>query len=295
MAATGARRVWFAFFTVIAAWGTSYLFIRLAISSFTPFGLVSTRFGVAAVLCAVVARVRGERLPPLGQASRFAAVGMLMMSGSNGLTAFAQKTVASGITGVVHALGSVWLAALGALGLWGPRTPGRAWWGVAGGVLGVGLLLWPEPGHARADPLGVLALLCATLVFAFASLLQRRAQAEGATGLFAQLSVQMFAGSATSAALAVLTGVGFVHGPLTPTSLGAVGFLTFVSSIAGFAGYAVVLREWPAARAGSFAVLNPLVSVLLGVLVLDEPLTVRMVLGMAVTLLSVGWVQRAVR
>jgi len=68
-----------------------------------------------------------------------------------------------------------------------------------------------------------------------------------------------------AATLAVLTATGFAHAPIT-----------LVSSIAGFAGYAVVLREWPAERAGSFAVLNTVVPAVLGELLLDESLTSRM-------------------
>jgi drug/metabolite transporter (DMT)-like permease len=79
---------------------------------------------------------------------------------------------------------------------------------------------------------------------------------------------------------------------LSATSFGAMSFLVCVSSVAGFVAYAVVLRDWPAARAGSFGVVNPLVSVLLGVVVLHEALTPRMVGGMIVTLASVTWVQR---
>src|SRR4051812_48412741 len=121
-------RTWLAFFTVIAAWGSSYLFIRLAVASFTPVGLVMTRFGLAAVLCALIAVARGERFPTGMVALRYVAVGMMMMTGSNALTAWAQRSVSSGLTGVMHSLGSVWLAALGSVGAFGkdvPRTPRR--------------------------------------------------------------------------------------------------------------------------------------------------------------------------
>jgi len=292
------RRTWFAFFTVIAAWGSSYLFIRLAVASFTPTGLVFTRFGIASLVCVGIAVARGERFPRGPIAFRFGAVGILMMTGSNALTAFAQHTVASGITGVVHSLGSVWLAALGSLGAFGsdvPRTPTRAWWGVVVGVVGVAMLLWPDATHARSEAVGILALLLATTLFAGASVLQRRTQAlrarEGHTaGLFSQLAVQMGAASVAAGLLSMHFGV--LHAPLTATSLSAITVLTLFASVAGFAAFATVLQNWPPARAGSFGVVNPVVSVFLGVLVLQEPVTGRMVLGAAVTLAAVAWVQR---
>ncbi len=286
-------RTWLAFLTVIASWGSSYLFIRLAVASFTPVGLVMTRFGLAAVICALIAVARNERFPTGMVALRYAAVGMMMMTGSNALTAWAQRYVSSGITGVMHSLGSVWLAALGSLGAFGPevaRTPRRAWWGVVGGVVGVALLLWPTEGQVRADPLGIGALLLSTFIFGGATVLQRRTQAIDQSGLFAQLSVQMAGGAALAGLLVLHFGV--LHAPITPTSGAAITVLTLFPSVAGFAAFAVVIKEWPPARAGSFGVVNPVVAVMLGVLVLDEPLTLQMVMGALVTLGAVAWVQR---
>lgn len=284
-------RTWLAFFTVIGAWGSSYLFIRLAVTSFTPVGLVATRFGIAAVLCAIIARLRGETFPRGVVALRFAAVGLLMMSGSNALTAWAQQTVSSGIAGVVHSMSSIWLAGLASLGAFGPsvKTPARTWVGVFFGVVGVAVMLWPRDGQARAETMGVLALLTATLIFAGASVLQRRTQALHQSGLFGQLAVQMAGGASLALVLSVFFGA--LHAPLTATSLGAITTLTLVASVGGFAAYAIVLRDWPPARAGSFTVVNPVVAVLLGVVVLDEPLTTRTLLGAGITVSAVAWVQ----
>jgi drug/metabolite transporter (DMT)-like permease len=63
---------------VIAAWGSSYLFIRMAVESFTPWGLVATRFGLAAVLCFAFARGRREIFPSRNHGLRFALSGILI-------------------------------------------------------------------------------------------------------------------------------------------------------------------------------------------------------------------------
>lgn len=286
-------RTWIAFLTVIATWGSSYLFIRLAVASFTPVGLVMTRFGLASLVCALIAVARHESFPRGETALRFAAVGMLMMTGSNSLTAFAQHSVSSGLTGVMHSLGSVWLAALGSLGAFGadvPRTPRRAWWGVGLGVAGVVLLLWPSDGKLWAEPSGIAALLLSTFLFAGASVLQRRTQARVENGLFSQLALQMAGGAALAGVLA--THFGVLHAPVTVSSALAMGVLTVFASVVGFGAFAIVLRDWPPARAGSFGVVNPVVAVLLGVIVLKEALTLQMVLGALVTLAGVAWVQR---
>lgn len=277
-------RVWLAFAAVIAAWGSSYLFIRLAIGSLNPFGLVASRFCMASLLCAGIAVWRRESFPRGTELRRNALLGVMLMSGSNALTAFAQATVASGVTAVVHSLSAVWLAALGK-----ERLARSVWLGVIGGVAGVAVLLWP--GEARVDLKGAAALVTAGWIFTFATLLQRRwAMQPARAGMFAGLSVQMMTGGLVSTTITLL-GPGYLHAPLTAASLAGLAWLTVVSSLGGFAGYAIVLRHWPAARAGSFAVLTPVLSVLLGVALLDEPFTVRTAAGVGFTLASVAWVQ----
>lgn len=281
-------RVWLAFAGVVVAWGSSYLFIWLAIDSFTPFGLVASRFCAAAMLCAVIGLIRRERLPRGEEVGRLALLGVMMMSGSNALTAFAQATVPSGITSVVHSLSAVWLAALGK-----EKLTGSVWLGVFGGVVGVALLLWP--GQTHVDAFGASALFLASWIFTGASMLQRKWQTGASpAGIFSSLAVQMGAGGSLSAAIALL-GPGFLHAPLTGSSVGGWLWLTVVSSCGGFAAYAIVLRNWPPARAGSFAVVNPVVSVLLGVVLLSEPFTPRMAAGVGVTLAAVAWVQLRLR
>lgn len=164
-------------------------------------------------------------------------------------------------------------------------APSRVWLG----VVGVAPLLWP--GETRVGPLGASALVLASWIFTLASMLQRKWQSGTAhAGLFSSLAVEMGAGGAVSAVLALL-GPGFLHAPLTKASVGGWLWLTLVSSCAGFTAYTIILRNWPPARAGSFAVVNPVVSVLLGVILLAEPFTPRMAAGVVVTLAAVAWVQ----
>lgn len=290
---TNRRRTWLAFIGVIVSWGSSYLFMRLALQSWTPFGLVATRFSIAAVICWAIARVRGEPFPRGGQFAAMLLVGTMMMSGSNALTAIAQRSVSSGLSGVVHSLGSVWLAALGSLPfIRGPAKPPRPtfWFGVVGGVVGVAILLWPGERALEATVSGIALLLVSTLIFAVASLVQRSWQVRGPSALFAQLAVQMLGGSSVALVVALVSG-GILHDDITPTAALSVAWLTVVASIIGFASFATVLRGWPPARAGSYAVINPIVSMLLGVLFAHEQITGHLVLGAAVTLVSVGWVQ----
>jgi drug/metabolite transporter (DMT)-like permease len=70
-----------------------------------------------------------------------------------------------------------------------------------------------------------------------------------------------------------------------------VGYLTIFGSVVAFSAFAYLAKVWPPTRMSTYAYLNPLVAVLLGSVFLKEPFGVRIVLGMAVILLSVALVQ----
>lgn len=293
-------RAWAAFALLVLAWGSSYLFIRFAIRSFTPLGISASRFLVAGLLCLALGRWRREAPPARRDLPKLALVGVLMMTGANALTAFAQATVPSGIAAVVHALSSVWLVVFGALPGLGrvairPRVLGAALLG----VVGIGVLLWPAGGGAGggAAPvggLGAFALVLATWMFTVASLLQKKWRVAG--GMFTLLAAEMLSAALVSGMLALLVGGvdgALLYAPLVPSAVLGFAWLTLVSSIVGFGAYGALLTWWPPARVGSFAVMSPLVAVFLGVVVAGEALSPRMLLGAAITLFAVHIVQRS--
>ena len=115
--------MWVAFAGVVVAWGSSYLLIRLAIGSFTPFGLVASRFCAASLLCVGIASVRGESFPRGQQIARLALLGVMMMSGSNALTAYAPGFTHASLA--VSSLGGwLWLTVVSSCGM---RLSPRGW------------------------------------------------------------------------------------------------------------------------------------------------------------------------
>jgi drug/metabolite transporter (DMT)-like permease len=103
-------------------------------------------------------------------------------------------------------------------------------------------------------------------------------------------AMQMLAGSAVLFVLAVLTGDVLRVDPasITPQSLAAVGYLIVVGSLVGYTAYVWLLRVAPISLVATYAFVNPVVAVLLGSLVLSEPLEPRTILAGAIIVLAVA-------
>lgn len=274
-------------FVVYVVWGSTYLAIRVAVrpdTGFPPFALGALRLVVAgAVLLAwglwKKSRLRLTRREIL----TLAAAGLLLWPFANGLVNVAEQRVDSGYAALLVATVPIWTALIDAL--IDRRRP--AWRFVASlgvGLAGVGLLSVPRLVTASpADALSVLLLLVAPVTWAAGSVLQTR-RPVGTTPVVSSGYLLLF-GSLGFAAVSVAA-----REPLpTPTAAawGAWAYLVVAGSIAAFTSFVHALRLLPTGVVMTYAYVNPVIAVLLGALILGEPISPVALGGMALVLLGV--------
>jgi drug/metabolite transporter (DMT)-like permease len=261
-------------------WGSTYLGMRQALTSFPPFLMGGLRFVCAGVLLYLFLRLRGEPRPDLRQWLAGAGIGVLMLVGSNGMVAFAEQWVASGLAAIALAAVPLWTALFSGLsGRWPRRLE---WLGLLVGFAGV-ILLNLQSG-LRANPQGAIALLIAPICWSLGSVWSARLPL--ASGLMAS-ATQMLAGG-----LAQLT-IGLLLGerpslPPAPEALLALIYLVGAGSLLGYCAYGYLLRRVRPALATSYAYVNPLVAVFLGAFFAHEQISPLELLAMLIILGSVA-------
>jgi drug/metabolite transporter (DMT)-like permease len=275
---------WLAYLTVAVVWGSTYFAIALGLESFTPYGMVAARFSVASLLALGLGRLRREPWPPLRELPHLMIVGALLLGVSNALISWAELHVSSGLAAVLAALVPLWLAVFSMAKE--PLGP-KGWAGLALGLAGVCVLVWPTAG-VRVHTGSLVALVAAPIIWSWGTLHGKRFVHGG--GLLTNVGLQMATAAVIGLAAAPLLG-GFLRGPVTPRALGAIGYLALFGSMLAFSAYIYLAKVWPPAKMGTYAYLNPLVAVLLGSLILHEAFGLRQVLGMAIILGAVALVQ----
>lgn len=281
--------------TVYVVWGSTYLGIAIAIESIPPFLMLAIRFLIAGTLLLAFEIVRGDLLrvrPSRRQVRDASIVGALLLGIGNGFVALAELTVPSGISAVLIALMPVWLAVLGWI-YFRDRLPVIVMAGIALGMAGVTLLVWPEGGVAF-EVVGVAALLLSPIGWAHGSLFSAR-KADLPARPLTSTAIQMLAGSVALALEGVLTGevARFHPEAISATSIWAMAYLVFIGSLLGFNAYAWLLRHAPLSLVGTYAYVNPVVAFALGALFLNEPITLRTVLASAIIVISVAMIVTA--
>jgi drug/metabolite transporter (DMT)-like permease len=273
-------------------WGTTYLAIRIALETIPPLLMTAFRWTTAGTLIVAALLLRGERLPTRGSWPGLAMVGVLLMGIGNGCVVWAEQYIPSGLAAVLVAVVPFWMVGVERLMPGSDGVPSRRVAGLLVGFGGIVLLVWPElqPGAGRSFLSGAVATQVACLGWAIGSSQSRRRHS--AENVLAAAGLQMLFGGLCVLAVASLAG----EWPLLTFSrrtAGALAYLILAGSIAGFLAYAYALKHLPVATVALYAYVNPVIAVLLGALVLDEPLSPRLALSGGVVLAGMVMVRRA--
>jgi drug/metabolite transporter (DMT)-like permease len=270
--------IWAGILTLYLVWGSTYLGIKIAIGTIPPFVMGFLRFVPAGLLLAGTIALRNRstmRRPTLREVRDTTIVGACLLLGGMGLVAWGEQTVASGIAALLIGLMPMWLAIFSRIFL-GERLPVLATAGIAVGLAGIGLLMWPVDGVGALDPAGTAALIVSPMAWSLGSIYSSRRAVLPAPALFAT-GLQMVAGGIILLVVAVLTGELGAFDPATVSASSWIGvfYLFAIGSLVGYTTYAWLLTVAPLPRIATYAYVNPVVAVILGWLILGEPLSIR--------------------
>jgi drug/metabolite transporter (DMT)-like permease len=274
------RRTIAALGAVYLIWGSTYLAIKYMVIGFPPLIGTGIRFLVAGAVLYLFSARREARLT-VGQWWVAAQLGALLVVGGTGMVTVAESTgIGSGLAATAVAAMPLWAGLIaGALGKWPNRWE---WWGLAVGMAGV-VLLGLE-GDFSTNPTGAIIMLVAPISWAFGSIRSSRTTLPSGMTIIA---AEMLTGGGLLMAIGVSTGEHIATTPPLEAWLG-LAYLTVFGSIVAFSAYMYLLRRVRPALATSYAYVNPVVAVILGVTVGSESLTGEGLIALPLILIGVG-------
>ena len=261
-------------------WGSTYLAIRYALVSFPPFFQMGTRFLAAGVLLMAFMLWRRRRLPTARQWRNALVIGALMLGGGMGLTASAEVHIGSGLVAAFIAVVPMLTCGWGLL--FGQRPHRLELAGMAVGFAGV---LWLVRGASfSAAPAGLACIAGATLAWSLGSVLSttKLPLAPGPMGF----ASEMLCGGAVLMLVSLAMGEQFAAPPQAQ-ALAAWAYLVVFGSLIAFSAYLYLLANASAAVATSYAFVNPVIALALGVFIGKEAVSRGEWLACGVILLGV--------
>jgi drug/metabolite transporter (DMT)-like permease len=283
-------KIWIALIALYIVWGSTYFGIKVAIETIPPFFHASVRFLISGLILVVWQRAAGHPLPTRKQWISTAIIGTCLLLGGNGLVAWAEQTIPSGIAALIIASVPMFLVVGEAIR---PNGVKPNWQGVVGlliGFVGIFILVGPSEiagGSTKLNTFGVIALLLACLFWATGSIYSKTADLPKSSLM--NTGAQMLMGSISL--LIVSLGSGELHGwditAVSARSIYGVTYLILIGSLVGFASYGWLLQNAPISLVSTYAYVNPIVAVLLGTLFANEVLEPRIWLATMIIIGSV--------
>ena len=272
-------RIGVALLAVYLIWGSTYYGIVLAMKGIPPLLMAGSRHLTAGTLLFVVLWARGVALPDRRQWLHCVALGVLFQAMGNGLVVLATQRMDSSLAAVLVASMPLWAGLWS--GLWGQWPRAREWVGLLLGLAGVAVLRL-EP-NTNADGVGTAMVLVAAVAWAFGTVWSGKLNLPGGAMTAA---VQMMAGGVVLLVGGTLHGE-WAHVAPTSTAVAAWVYLTLAGNLGGYTAFVFLLRNTTRAVATSYAYVNPLVALALGVGLGGESFTAHRAGGGALILLGV--------
>jgi drug/metabolite transporter (DMT)-like permease len=278
-----------AFALVYVLWGSTYLAIGIAVKHVPPPMMGALRFLVAGAAMLLWRKLSGNSIAISRQEFiRLTVIGVLLLVTSNVVLAWAEQMIPTGLAALLVAIVPLWFLLLERMSHKGERFSSRAVAGIALGLIGVGVLMWPKlrVGFAigHREIFGMLLVMSASISWATGSILSKRWHVRvdpyGASGWEMLMAgvVNLLVGGALGE---------FSRTHWDRAAILAVIYLIIAGSWIGFTAYIWLLKNVPTSKVATYAYVNPIVAVFLGWLVLHEKMDGWMFAGSVVIIVSV--------
>ena len=275
------RRNWILFGLTGVLWGIPYLFIKIAVRDYSPAIVVCGRTLIGAAILIPLALKQGSLKQALKGIRYVIPYAIAEMVGPWILITSAEKKISSGLAGLLIATVPIWSTILTSLhgdkSVWQPRRL----FGIVVGFIGIVALVGIESIRGTSNPLAIGAVILSAILYAFATIRITRAL-PGVSGL----AINGVAMAFTSIFYLPFAISEWPRGHISQASTFSLIALGILSTALAFALFFMVMDEIGPARASLVTYINTAVAVLLGVLLLSEPLTLGIIVGLPLVLVG---------
>jgi drug/metabolite transporter (DMT)-like permease len=279
-----------AFALVYLFWGSTYLGIDIAVEHIPPALMCGIRFLIAGLVMLGFCGLRGRKvLYEPRQLGEMAVVGTLLLLGGNLTLSYAEQHIATGLAALIVAITPLWFLVLDTLLLGDHHISLRGKAGLALGIAGLAVLLWPQLMTAtvfgRQQLWSSLSLIGGSFSWALGSVLAKKWKSPDVDP-FSATAWEMIAAGLANFLVAFFTR-DLSRVIWTARGLAAMGYLVVCGSWIGYTAYIWLLGHVPTSKVSTYAYVNPVVAVFLGWLILKEPIDAYILSGSAIVIASV--------
>ena len=281
------------FATVYLVWGSTYFFILLSLKGFPPFILGAFRFLVAGAMMLCWSLIRGKKVFVFNDIKNATVSGTLMLFGGTGVVIWVEQVLPSALVAILVSAAPFWFVLLDKP-MWKVSFKNRST--IAGLIIGfIGIiLLFGEKLRdifsgisTHAEITAMFLILLGSLSWTAGSIFSKYRTTTSSNSV--NVGWQMFAAGILFMAFSFITGEQnrFEWSSVSMEAWLSMWYLILFGSIAAYTAYIWLLQVRPSAQVSTYAYVNPVVAVMLGVVFAAEKISFLQVTGLVIILGSV--------
>ena len=285
-------RIILAFALLYVLWGSTYLAMRIIVRDMPPYVAGSVRYLASGPIMLAACALMGRKVRISAQDfRRLLVIAVLLLAMGNIGVLWGEEYVSSGLASLIVALVPIWVVLIEAWIFRAGRMTLQGLLGLALGIVGLLVLLWPRItsgshlGQLELFGSGILAV--ASFFWALGSVFSHRYDLS--VDVFVSAAWQMTLGGLVNSVIALVTGQ-FQKTHWTMHALTGIGYLVVFGSWIGYSAYIYLLEHVPTPKVATYAYVNPIVALILGWLILREQVDVYMLVGTVIIIASVALV-----
>lgn len=273
-------KLYLSVFCVAFFWGTTFLAIRIGLETIPPFILAGLRNYISGTLILLyILYTKKFEFLTLSQLFRAFILSILMIVLANGLTTYSEKYITSGLASLISTLSPFFVLVLN-LALGNEKLSVKTILGIFLGMSGI-FLIYQNNLIELLNPeyrIGILAIIIAVFAWAVGTIITKKGQRKPANMLM-NICTQMFFAGIMLHILQYQITPDFTTENWSNTSIIAVFYLAIFGSVVGYIAYNYLMTQWPSTKVAVLSYVNVVVALFLGWLILDESISIRIIIA----------------
>lgn len=270
-------------------WGTTYLALRIGVKDFPPFLFSGIRQVSAGILLFIILFfLKKIEKVTFRDVVKQAIPGVLLITLGNGVIGWAELYIPSGLAALIVSVIPIYIVAINILtGKEQKQLNAKVIIGFLLGCAGIVLIFKDNLGDlAKPEYLwSIIAAFAASLFWAFGSVYMKHTSFN--TNAYTNASIQFASGGIVLMLLSLVFDDYSQLSHVTSDSLWSLVYLTLIGSLLTYLAYLYAIQHLPIVMVSTYAYVNPIIAIILGVLILNEKITWTTVLALATTLYGV--------
>ncbi|MFM7854589.1 MAG: DMT family transporter [Flammeovirgaceae bacterium] len=272
---------------VCIIWGTTYLGLRIGVTQFPPFLFSIIRFLTAGpILILLVLLTRAAPWPDKKVLVNQAVSGLFMVTLGISMVGWAEMYISSGVAAIICSMMPIWTVLINVFFTKDEQPNWLIVLGLVTGLTGI-ILIFGEHLSEFSNSnylLGIVLTFAANLCWAIGSIWIKKKNTNSNPFLNAGLQM-LFGGIFLIPFTLLLDDYDRIN--WNASVVYSLAYMSLVGSVAAYACYSYAIKKLPMTLVSLYAYINPIVAVLLGWLVLDEKLNLRIALAIVVTIAGI--------